>query len=102
MDELKKPARFRLVREPHNWTIKRSYVGKKDATKLPAEKWKTHSYHGTFKTAAKALLEALIAEGYKPKGLEQLVERVEEAERRVVQFVEDRIANKDAEAELIP
>lgn len=99
MDELKSKVRFRLAHEPNNWTVRRSYVSRGTAETLPTDKWKIESYHPSFKAAAKHMLERLIAEGYKPKGLDALIARVEEAERRILAWCEERCTDPDAEME---
>ncbi len=101
-DELKARVRFRLLREPNNWVVKRSYVSKGDATKLPAEHWKTESYHPSLKIALKHMLERLYAEGYSPKGVAALVARVELAEERVLAFCKAHLPEdpEPVEAEL--
>ncbi len=100
-DELKSKVRFRLASGASNWTVRRSYVTKTVSETLPTEKWKIESYHPSFKTAAKHMLERLIAEGYRPKGLDALIARVEEAEKRILTFCEERCSDQDAEMESI-
>ncbi len=101
-DELKRKVRFKLTRDKHNWTVRRSYVSKGDKDKLPKEKWRIESHHPRLKFALKHMLDRLESEGYKPKGLEALVARVEEAEARVLAFCEERMEDAGAELETIP
>ena len=101
-DDLTKRVRFRLEYASKNWKVLRSYAPRKAAEGLPPDKWANESYHPKFKDAALHMLDRLITEGYKPKGLEALVERVEEAERRVIAWCEAHEHDPNAELEAIP
>ena len=100
-DELHNRVRFKLKRDTHNWIVMRSYLSKKDTKIAPDDLWKPESYHISLKFAARHMLERLVSEGYKPHGLEALVVRVEEAERRVLAFCAAYQENPDVEVRAI-
>lgn len=84
-DILEYKARFRLIREKHNWRFERSYHSKK----ANGDAWKPDSYHPSIKQAFRYLLDRLVAEGYEPKGTQALLDRIVAAEERVMQFGSD-------------
>jgi len=92
-------VRFRLRFSKRQWVLYRSSSKKAKAPDDPDLGWALDSYHPSIKSALRYLLDRLVAEGHEPGGVASLLERMEQAELRVMEFGEKLDGNQDAEVE---
>lgn len=87
--------KFKIGKDAFCWQVVRGHWSPKNK----AYRWAPESYHPSLPSALRFLHDRLVREQYEPKGLEGLVEQVEEVYDRLQAYAEELMKDPDAELE---